>query len=412
MMSYSFRPLSEVEGVGRIKLGLAGPSRSGKTYSALRIAIGLAGGRQQDVILIDTEKTSGIYKARFPGVRVAFLEPPYTYDRYQEAIEAATTAGAKVIIVDSLSHAHEGTGGLLEQHEAEMTKMAGNDYAKRERVKFTAWIRPKAKFTEFCLKQAQSGPHMVFCFRAKEKLKMVRVNGKQEPVPMGWQPICTEGIEFEMTVMFVLPPNSEGKPDFDAEAAGLRDPINTMVKKGMQFDEAFGKSLADWANSTVTPSAVSRETPAAVIPTTEESPLALAEKAADEGTAALRVWWTGPGKAHQRAPGVSLEALKKRAALADAKPKDAEIEFDQPAGPDVAHDDPSLPVAGGETRIPPSHPLNESRRDEIMKKIAAAPDDYEVDKVVKQNGAVLKMLNEQAPKLYDEVMDEVMRRKG
>lgn len=415
-MSYSFRPLSEVEGVGRIKLGIAGPSRSGKTYSAIRVAIGLAGGRQENVFLIDTEKTSGIYKARFPGVRTAYLEPPYTYARYQEAIEAATEVGAKVIIVDSLSHGHEGPGGLIEQHEAEMTKMAGTDYAKRERIKFAAWIRPKAAFTQFCIKQAMAGPHMVFCFRAKEKLKLVRNNGKQEPVPMGWQPICTEGIEFEMTVMFVLPPNSSGKPDFAAEAAGLRDPIDKMVRPGMQFDEAFGKALADWAGSTNAPApVVSRETAVAGIPASEAvDPESAGKAAAMRGSAALRQWWSGEGKTHQATLGRDgLARLKAVAAEADAKPKEPDIQFDEPdRGPDA--DLVSHQVAGPQATDTdqPSSGLNESRRDEILKKIAKAPDAYEVDKVVKQNGAVLRMLNEQAPRLYDEVMDAATKARG
>ena len=50
------------------------------------------------------------------------------------------TSGARVVIVDSMSHAHEGAGGLLDAHEQELERMAGSDLSQRERVKFTAWI--------------------------------------------------------------------------------------------------------------------------------------------------------------------------------------------------------------------------------------------------------------------------------
>lgn len=393
-MTVTFRPLAEVPGVGRIKIGLAGPSRSGKTYSAIRIAIGLAGGDQAGVYMIDTEGTAGIYKATFPGIRVAHLSPPYSYERYQETIDAAAAAGAKVIIVDSMSHAHEGPGGLLEQHDAELDRMAGQDFGKRERVKFAAWIKPKAAFTTFCNRQAQAGPHMVFCFRAKEKLKLVRgQNGKQEPVPMGWQPICTEGIEFEMTVMFVLPPNSNGVPDLEAEAAGLRDPIDKMVKEGAQFSEGFGKMLADWANADGQKPAASGGGGGGGIfrsQATEEPALTVAEREADKGTASMQAWWTGPGKPYQRELKDHLPALRKRAAAADAQP---EVPFDdgQP---------PKQPVS-----------LNESRYREVMAKLeAAGTDSRSVDRVVKDMGNVLKMLHDEAPELYEAVMDDVRRR--
>lgn len=378
-MSFAFRPLAEVAGVGRIKIGLSGPSRSGKTYTALRIAIGLAKGRQEDVFAIDTEGTMGIYKARFPGVRVALLEPPYTYARYQEAIDAAVKAGAKVVIVDSASHAHEGQGGLLEQHDAEMQRMAGDDYGKRERMKFAAWIKPKAAFTAFCNKLQQAGPHMVVCFRAKEKLKLVRnAQGKQEPIPMGWQPICTEGIEFEMTVMFVLPPNSKGVPDLGAEAAGLREPIDSMVREGIQFDENFGRMLAEWAEAGGAPANAPRETP-----------LQAAEKAASEGTEALRRWWGGDGRAHQRALAGDLERLKSMASMADE--------------PEINPEPPSAR---------PSPSVNEARRDQIMAKLDEAGDDgAAIDSVIRTMGGVLKKMSEEAPDLYDEVMKSAQGRK-
>lgn len=404
-MGISFRPA--VREQTSLLIGIAGASGSGKSFSALRMATGLAGGGK--VVMLDTEAGRGLHYASQFKFDHADLKPPFRPDAYVEAIKAADAAGYRVIIIDSSSHVWAGEGGVLDWHEDEMQRMAGDDFRKREAMKIAAWIKPKLSYKHMVQAILQVRASIIFCLRAEEKVAMVKDDrGKTQIVPQGFQPICAKDFMYEMTTSMLLLPTAPGVP----QPIKLQEQHAFAFPPEVPISEQTGQRLAEWARGGHAPAAVSRETPVTGIPVSEESPLTLAEKAADEGTAALRVWWTGPGKAHQRAPGVTLEALKKRAALADAKPKDAEIEFDQPAGPDVAHDDPSLPVAGGENPDTPSHPLNESRRDEIMKKIAAAPDAYEVDKIVKQNGAVLKMLNEQAPRLYDEVMDEVMRRKG
>ena len=42
------------------------------------------------------------------------MTPPYSPKRYVDATQAALDAGAKIIIIDSLSHAWSGTGGVLQ----------------------------------------------------------------------------------------------------------------------------------------------------------------------------------------------------------------------------------------------------------------------------------------------------------
>lgn len=105
-MSMTFRPAVRTQ--TPILLGLAGPSRSGKTYSALRIATGLAQG--QPIFMIDTESGRGLMYAEKFTYQYGELSAPFTSERYLQAIEDAKAAGAKVIIVDSMSHEHEGPG--------------------------------------------------------------------------------------------------------------------------------------------------------------------------------------------------------------------------------------------------------------------------------------------------------------
>ena len=238
-----FARASESGGQPPFILGLTGPSRSGKTYSALRIASGMVTDPAK-IFVLDTEGgRSRLYADRFGDFTVGDLHPPFGYDAYQNAIRMAVEAGAACIIVDSMSHAHEGEGGLLDQHSAEVQRRAGEDWRKAERVKMAAWIEPKrqiARFTSFIL---QSTVPMIFCFRAKEKLKVLP--GKQ-PESMGFRAITSDELTFEMTSLLLLPENARGIPDLDAPASGMREPFDSFFTAGAVLDEALGKRVAGW----------------------------------------------------------------------------------------------------------------------------------------------------------------------
>lgn len=241
-MNITFRPAIRTK--QPLLIGLAGPSRSGKTRSALRLAAGLAQGGT--VAMIDTESGRGGWYADQHKYLRGDLDAPFTSERYLEAIKAAKATGAKVIIVDSASHEHEGVGGMLEQHENELERMAGKDWKKRERMTFTAWIRPKAAHNTYVNELLRMGAdtHFVFCFRAKEKLLLRK---GEEPVNLGWTPIASSRFEYEMSCMLVLPEGSQGRVDLTAASSGLRDPFQQFISDGQQIDEALGEKLAKWA---------------------------------------------------------------------------------------------------------------------------------------------------------------------
>jgi len=244
-MTFQFRPA--VRENTKIILGIGGPSGSGKTFSALRVARGLAGPNGK-VCMIDTEGRRGLHYADQFQYDYAELGAPFTSERYIEAIAAAVAAGAAVVVTDSMSHEHDGAGGMLEQHELELLRMAGQDAAKRERANFTAWIKPKAAHNRFVQTVLQTDAHMIFAFRAKEKLKLVRnQRGKIEPVPIGWQPICSTSFEYEMTALLMLPPGAQGKPGLDEPACKLQEQHRGMFRADQPLSEATGEALAKWA---------------------------------------------------------------------------------------------------------------------------------------------------------------------
>src|SRR5688572_29808850 len=83
-------------------LGLAGGTGSGKTYSAMLIAQGLAAGKRFAVI--DTENGRARHYADVFKFHDAQLRAPFRPEAYAEAIAAADKADYPVIVVDSMSH--------------------------------------------------------------------------------------------------------------------------------------------------------------------------------------------------------------------------------------------------------------------------------------------------------------------
>lgn len=224
-------------------IGLAGPTKSGKTFSAHRLAVGLAGGGV--VAMINAEGPRGHQYADTFKYVAADLDAPYRPERYTEAVEAAKTLNPAVLIIDSVSHMHDGPGGVLEYHEDELDRMAGKDFKARDRVNFAAWVKPKAAENAFIYALLGLSCPTILCMRAKEKLKIVP--GKP-PVDLGWQPIVGERVAFETIFTLLLPPHSRGVPD--QGQSQMREPFDAIVPFNKPIDELLGQRLAEWSKGT------------------------------------------------------------------------------------------------------------------------------------------------------------------
>lgn len=234
-------------------VGLSGPSGGGKTYSALRIATGIAKVNGGPIFVIDTESRRSLhYAADFDFRHVAFGAPFSPMD-YLAAIEHCVKKGAGVIVIDSMSHEHEGPGGVLEMHAREVERMSGGDRKKAERVKMLAWSYPKQQRRRLINSILQMPVHFVFCFRAGEKLEIKK---GQDPEPLGWMPIAGKEYVYEMTVAGILPPGANGVPVWQSTERGEKRVIkhpgwSRDIVGQKQLDEDIGAKLAKWAEGTV-----------------------------------------------------------------------------------------------------------------------------------------------------------------
>lgn len=247
-----------------ILIGLVGPSGTGKTFSALRLAVGIqrvTGGR---IKVIDTEhKRSKHYSDRFDFDWLNF-GAPFSSLRYLKAIqEAAQTPGP--VIVDSLSHEHDGPGGYLETHEEEVQRLIKSGGFKNEyAASVPAWAKPAEYRRKLIQGIIHLGINAIFCFRAKEKVDMnaKKPDGSKTVGKLGWMPIAGDAFVYEMTMKCLLLPGADGVPSWHPEELGekamckLPIQFREMFKPGVQLSEEIGQRLAEWAAGSDASSAV------------------------------------------------------------------------------------------------------------------------------------------------------------
>ncbi len=229
-------------------LGFAGGTGSGKTMSALKVAKGLAG--EEKFVVIDTEHgRAKFYADDFDFDHVEF-DAPFSPARYLEAVRAVDGL-YPVIVIDSASHEHAGDGGLLDMQEAELQRMAGDDYKKREAMTFTAWIKPKRAHAKFVGELLRLRAHVILCFRAAERIEIKRnAQGKIEVVPAksaagaeGWIPIAEKTLPYELTASMLLTADHPGVP----KKIKIPEPLVPMIPLDKTIDETVGELLGVWA---------------------------------------------------------------------------------------------------------------------------------------------------------------------
>lgn len=252
-MTRTFETSTAVRSQVPLLIGLVSPSGAGKTYSALRIATGIQRVTGGEVFAIDTESRRALHYAdKFKFQHTPFGSPFGPLD-YLAAVDHCVKLGAKTIILDSLSHEHEGPGGVLEMHEAEIDRMMKAWSTTREKVQLGAWAKPKQERRRLINSLLQIPCNFILCFRAKQKLKVER--GK-EPTELGWMPIAGDEWMFEMTLQCLLMPGAQGVPTWNPDGEGEKKIVKLPEQfksifldkfDGKALNEDIGQALAVWA---------------------------------------------------------------------------------------------------------------------------------------------------------------------
>lgn len=215
----------------KLRLALCGVSGAGKTLGAIKIAKGMGG----KIVVIDTEDTSADLYANIADYDVLTLTAPFSPQRYVEAIEICEKAGYDIIIIDSLSQAWAGTGGVLDiQDKIAQTSNSKNTYF--------AWREATPLHNRLVDAILHSPAHIIVTMRSKAHHDVVDINGKKTPVKVGMAPIQREGMDYEFTVVL----------DIDQKSHlynTTKDRTQLFDGKHELISEQTGKDLMEWLNS-------------------------------------------------------------------------------------------------------------------------------------------------------------------
>jgi hypothetical protein len=219
----------------KLRMAVAGPSGSGKTYSSLLLASGLA--PWEKVAVIDTENRSAELYSHLGGFFSAPLVAPFTPEKYVSAIREAEEAGFEVIIVDSLSHAWAGEGGMLETQ---------TEWSERMKNSYTAWAKVTPSYNRLVESILQSKCHVIATMRSKTEYVLTpNERGKMEPKKIGMAPVMRDSISYEFTAIL----------DIDGErheAKADKDRTGLFVgKPPFIVNASTGRQLKDWLESGV-----------------------------------------------------------------------------------------------------------------------------------------------------------------
>jgi hypothetical protein len=221
-----------------LKVLMAGSSGSGKTYSALRIGMGIAKKSGGKVAAIDTENGRIRYYANEFDFDDMQLEAPYTPEKYIDAIDDAIDGGYTVLILDSISHEW---AYCVDVH----SKMPGNSY--------TNWSKITPRHDRFTEKVIQAPIHIIATARGKDEYVLEEKNGKQVPKKVGLGYKQRDGVEYEYTVTFNIDQQTH-------VATATKDNTHLFEERYDALTEKDGMALFEWANSGDAPVREQKET--------------------------------------------------------------------------------------------------------------------------------------------------------
>ena len=223
----------------RLRLALTGPSGSGKTLGALMIAKGLGG----KWAVLDTERGSASLYAQpvalrgggtfqSPDFDALELAPPFSPERFIEAIHAAEAAGYSGLLIDSATHEWSGSGGCLEiNDELAKSKFRGNSWS--------AWNETTPRNRDFIDAMLQSNMHIIATGRSKTETAQSEENGRKKVVKLGMKTEQRDGFEYEFTVVLDLTHDGH-------YATASKDRTGLFIGDPKPISEDTGAALLAW----------------------------------------------------------------------------------------------------------------------------------------------------------------------
>lgn len=394
-----------------ISIGLSGGSGSGKTYTALMLASGMAdamgGSENTPFALADTENRRGLhYRDQFPQILEHYIDfSPYSRtgklvgyppERWIDLYDAVEEAGVPVMVVDSFSHGWEGINGVLDQQVQILDRLVSEAQARNrggqevnpDRFNMLSWAEIKPKYRRLINRIIRSKVHTILCTRAKPVIqKMQKIDGKwvetnarktktrRADVP--WDVAADGDLIFEMTAMAILDHEHPGCPRYQIKVA---DQFKRLFRADLPLTRDIGREMAEW----------SRGRGSAL---EEKAMLDAARTAARGGKDSLQKHWSALTQAQRDIVRTIMDDLKKTAIEADER---------------AAQSDNLFAESGGETAATSQIDFDRIAR-AIRSEIDRA-DPAALDEVRKTYAEELAALREAKPKAHTELVERMAER--
>ena len=232
----------------KLRMSISSPTGFGKTYGALLIAFGITGDWSK-IAVVDTENRSASLYAHLGKYYTIPLTPPFTTDKYMQAIDICEKNGIEVVILDSITHVWKGEGGLLEYNNS----LGG---------KYQDWAKTTPLYQKWLNKILNSSCHIISTMRKKQAYSMVTENGKTKVEKKGMEDEIRDGFDYEMTVAFEIIADNhlaktskdrtqmfDGKPEFVLSSETGRM-IKEWCEAGVDISEEVKGAVDKLSNCT------------------------------------------------------------------------------------------------------------------------------------------------------------------
>lgn len=217
----------------KIRMSISAPTGFGKTYSALLTAYGFTNDWSK-IAVIDTENESASLYAHLGQYFTIPLQPPFSSEKYIQAIDVCEKGGIEVIIIDSVTHLWKGQGGLLEHN---------NNLGGR----YQDWAKTTPLYQKWLNRILFSSCHVITTMRKKQAYAMITEGNRTKVEKKGMDDEIRDGYDYEMTIAFeVINENHMARASKDR--TGLFDGKAEFV-----ITTETGQLIKDWCESGAEP---------------------------------------------------------------------------------------------------------------------------------------------------------------
>jgi len=258
--NFDFTPASDYKDRHGLFIAVIGDTNSGKSFSSLRLASGIAKAQGKRVAVIDTEGGRVLHLKKHFDFDVHMMKPPHRPQRYLAGAQWAERKGYGCLVFDSYSTEWRGEGGKLD-----WSREIEDDYVERKRQEaerdnkaFQEWqVRATGKSLGLNEPgQAQRRMELGFLQLRMPIIFAIRGNNTFDPgaKALVFKAQCRQGFLFDVTCSFRLAQDKKGIIDLtDAKTYKMEGDHATIFKHGEQLSERHGDLVNAWASNAPLP---------------------------------------------------------------------------------------------------------------------------------------------------------------